>query len=295
MDTDIKAFLDFVSIEKGLSKNTLLSYARDLRRYVAFLKKSKKPDLESVTRGDITDFLFKEKDRGLSARSISRELVAVRMLHRFLTQEGRLKEDVAAVLEAPKLWKTLPEALSEAEVERLLKAPNARKPQGSRDQACLELMYAAGLRASEAAGLKLGHLNFEEGMIRVTGKGDKERMVPVGKAARQSLRRYLDGARNRWVKDRAEDALFVTHFGRKMSRQAIWALLKKYAKETRIQKKIYPHILRHSFATHLLENGADLRVVQELLGHADISTTQIYTHMDKSRLKGIHQKFHPRP
>ena len=294
-DAEIKSFLDFVSIEKGLSKNTLLSYARDLKQYARFLKKRKRSGLDSVDRSEITDFLLEERDRGLSARSVSRALVAVRMLHRFLTQEGRLKEDVAEALEAPKLWKTLPEALSVSEVETLLKSPNARKPQGARDQACLELMYAAGLRVSEAASLKLNHVNFDEGILRVTGKGDKERLVPVGRAARQSLKRYLDGARKAWVEGRPEEALFVTRLGRKMSRQAIWVLLRKYAKASGIRKKVYPHILRHSFATHLLENGADLRVVQELLGHADISTTQIYTHMDKSRLKGIHQKFHPRP
>ena len=295
VDGEIKSFLDFVSIEKGLSKNTLLSYARDLRHYARFLKKGKRADLGSVDRAEITNFLLEERDRGLSARSVSRALVAVRMLHRFLTQEGRLKEDVAEAMEAPKLWKTLPEALSVAEVEVLLKSPNTRKPQGMRDQACLELMYAAGLRVSEAASLQLNHLNFNEGILRVTGKGDKQRLVPVGRAARQSLKRYLDGARKEWVQGRSEEALFVTRLGRKMSRQAIWVLLRKYAKTSGLRKKVYPHILRHSFATHLLENGADLRVVQELLGHADIFTTQIYTHMDKSRLKGIHQKFHPRP
>ncbi len=295
MDADIKSFLNFVSIEKGLSKNTLLSYARDLRRYAAFLKKRKLAELTRVGREDITDFLLEEKDRGLSARSVARALVAVRMLHRFLTQEGRLKEDAAELLETPKLWKTLPEVLSVAEVEVLLKSPSGRNLQGLRDQACLELMYAAGLRASEVTGLKLGQLNFEEGIVRVTGKGEKERMVPVGRPARPSPRGFLDRARNRWVKGAEEDAFFVTRFGRKMSRQAVWKILRKYAKESRLQKKVYPHILRHSFATHLLENGADLRVVQELLGHADISTTQIYTHMDKSRLKGIHKKFHPRP
>lgn len=292
---EIKSFLDFVSIEKGLSKNTLLSYARDLRRYTAFLKKKKRSDLNDISRAEITDFLLEERDRGLSARSVARALVSVRMLHRFLAQEGRLKEDVAQALEAPKLWKTLPEALSVVEVETLLKSPNIRKPQGSRDQACLEILYAAGLRVSEVSSLKLDHVNFNEGILRVMGKGDKERLVPVGRAALRSLERYLGGARKHWLQGRAEEALFVTRLGRKMSRQAIWALLKKYAKAAGIRKKVYPHILRHSFATHLLENGADLRVVQELLGHADISTTQIYTHMDKSRLKGIHQKFHPRP
>lgn len=295
MEAEIKSFLDFVSIEKGLSKNTLLSYARDLRQYAAFLKKRKQYDLRDVTRGEITDFLLAGKDRGLSARSLSRALVAVRMLHRFLAQEGRLKEDAAAAMEAPKLWKTLPEALSIAEIETLLRRPNVRKPQGVRDQACLELMYAAGLRVSEAASLNLNHINFDEGILRVTGKGDKQRLVPVGRTARASLKRYLEGARKKWTERYVEDAVFVTRLGRRMSRQAIWQVVRKHAKAAGIRKKVYPHILRHSFATHLLENGADLRVVQELLGHADISTTQIYTHIDKSRLKGIHQKFHPRP
>lgn len=295
MEEDIRSFLDFISIEKGLSRNTLISYRHDLRLYADFLKKKKVPGFDRVTRAEITDFLLEEKDREQTARSVSRALVAVRMLHRFLAQEGRIKEDVAAALEAPKVWKTLPEALSVDEIERLIKAPNAHKPQGSRDQACLELMYAAGLRASEAAGLKLSNLSFEEGVLRVYGKGSKERFVPVGRKALQSLKRYIGGARARWLKGRAEDALFVTRAGKKMSRVTIWQILKNNAKEAGIRKEVYPHILRHSFATHLLENGADLRVVQELLGHADISTTQIYTHMDKSRLKGIHQKFHPRP
>lgn len=295
MKEEIGAFLDFISIEKGLSHNTLLSYARDLRRYAAFIKKNNIAVLDRIGRSEISDFLLTEKDRGLSARSVSRALVAVRMFHRFLAREGRLKEDVAEAMEAPKIWKTLPEVLSISEIEVLLKVPDVRKAQGCRDQACLELMYAAGLRASEAAGLKLSHLSLDEGILRVRGKGDKERLVPVGRLALKSVKRYADSARNRLLKGRAEDALFVSRAGRKMSRQAIWAILKKCAREAGLRKKVTPHILRHSFATHLLENGADLRVVQELLGHADISTTQIYTHMDRSRLKGIHQKFHPRP
>lgn len=295
MKEDIRSFLDFISIEKGLSRNTLLSYARDLRQYTGFLKKKKIADLDRVGRSEITDFLLGEKDRGLSARSVSRSLVAVRMFHRFLAREGRLKEDVAEALEAPKICKTLPEVLSVSEIETLLKVPDVRKAQGRRDQACLELMYAAGLRVSEAANLKLVHLSLDEGILRVRGKGEKERLVPVGRLALRSVKRYTGGVRSRLLKGRAEDALFVTRAGRKMSRQAIWAMLKKAAHEAGLRKKVTPHILRHSFATHLLENGADLRVVQELLGHADISTTQIYTHMDKSRLKGIHQKFHPRP
>jgi integrase/recombinase XerD len=291
----VRLFLDSISIEKGLSKNTRLAYGRDLQRYAAFLKKAKVLSFDEVTRQEIMDFLLKERDRGLTPASVSRELVAVRMFHRFLAEEGRVKEDVTDAIEAPKLWKHLPEVLSVADVESLLKEPNTRRPQGVRDQAVLELMYAAGLRATEVTLLKIGHLNFETGYLRVSGKGDKERIVPMGKMARHSVERYLKNVRPGWVKGNSEDVLFVTHAGRRMSRQTVWAILKKYARTAGVRKKIYPHILRHSFATHLLENGADLRVVQELLGHSDISTTQIYTHVERSRLKGIHQKFHPRP
>ena len=293
----IRQFLDSLSIEKGLSRNTLLGYGRDLRRYAAYLEGKKKiSSLSKVSRREITDFLLHEKDRELEPTSIARALVAVRMFHRFLTDEGKLSEDVTDALESPKLWKKLPNYLSTSEVERLIAAPNARKSQGIRDQAVLELMYATGLRASEVTTLRLGSLDFEDGIVRILGKGSKERIVPMGRKARESVRRYLDRARPEWAKKGgAGEALFLTRLGKPMSRQSVWAILKDCAKKSRLGKKIYPHILRHSFATHLLEGGADLRVVQELLGHADIVTTQIYTHVDKSRLKGIHQKFHPRP
>lgn len=290
----LELFLDYLSIEKGLSKNTLLAYRRDLKRYLGFLKTHGRPSLDAVTRKEIMDFLVEDRERGLNPSSVSRALVAVRMFHRFLAQEGKIPQDVTDVLEAPKLWKHLPEVLSLSEVETLLKAPNFRKLQGLRDQAVLELMYATGLRASEVTNLKTAHLNLEAGILRVTGKGDKQRVVPVGKAAKKSVDAYLRRARAQWVKSASEDALFVSRLGKKFSRQSVWGILKKYAKEAGIRKKIYPHILRHSFATHLLEGGADLRVVQELLGHSDIATTQIYTHVEKSRLKSIHQKFHPR-
>ncbi len=295
MKESLGLFLDYLSIEKGLSKNTLSAYRRDLNRYFHFLEKRKLRSLEAVTRREITDFLLSERDRGLEPSSVARGQVAIRMLHRFLTQEGRIREDVTQALESPKIWKHLPDCLSADEVSRLLAAPDTRQPQGLRDQACLELMYAAGLRASEAAALKTGNLSPESGTLRVAGKGEKERMVPVGRAALKSLERYLRTVRPKWLKGRAEDALFVTKFGRRMSRQTVWAILKRNATAAGIHKTVYPHILRHSFATHLLENGADLRIVQELLGHSDIATTQIYTHVEKSRLKGIHKKFHPRP
>ena len=293
----IRQFLDSLSIEKGLSRNTLLGYGRDLKRYADYLEKKKKITvLAKVGRREITDFLLHEKDRDLEPTSIARALVAVRMFHRFLTDEGQLSEDVTDALESPKLWKKLPNYLSASEVVRLLSAPNLRRAQGLRDQALLELMYATGMRASEATTLRLSSLDFEDGIVRILGKGSKERIVPMGRKARESVRRYLERGRPEWAKRAgATEALFLTRLGKPMSRQSVWAILKVSAKKSGLGKKVYPHILRHSFATHLLEGGADLRVVQELLGHADIVTTQIYTHVDRARLKGIHQKFHPRP
>ena len=291
----IRLFLDSLCVEKGLAKNTTLSYGRDLKRYAAFLKKRGRDSAEGVTRKEVMDFLLSERDRELSPVSVARELVAIRVFHRFLVAEGKIPHDVTESLEAPKLWKHLPEALSVPEIEALLKAPDTRKPQGVRDQALLEFMYATGSRASEAASMKVGSLNFEAGYARIRGKGEKERLVPVGKAARESLRRYLKRTRPRWLKDPREEALFLTRQGKGMSRVTVWMILKKHARAARIHKPIYPHIFRHSFATHLLEGGADLRVVQELLGHSDIATTQIYTHVEKARLKSIHAKFHPRP
>ena len=292
----IRQFLDSLSLEKGLSRNTLLGYGRDLRRYARFLERQKISSPEKVRRREVMDFLLHEKDRRLGPASIARALVSIRMFHRFLAEEGKVAQDVTEALESPKLWKHLPECLSASEVERLLKTPNPRRVQGIRDQALLERMYATGLRASEVTALKLSSLDFQDGTLRVLGKGSKERIVPIGRKACESVRRYIARGRPRWLK-RGKDveALFLTQQGKAMSRQSVWAILKKAARSSGLRKKVYPHILRHSFATHLLEGGADLRVVQELLGHADIVTTQIYTHLDRSRLKGVHQKFHPRP
>ncbi len=293
----VKLFLDSLTVEKGLSRNTVLSYGADLEKYIFFLKKKKISSFLSVGRRDVMDFLLQEKDRNLEPASLARGLVAIRMFHRFLVDEGKVSENATDSLESPKLWKKLPECLTLPEVERLLKSPNARIAQGMRDQAVLELMYATGLRASEVTTLKVSSLDFQGGVLRVMGKGFKERVVPMGRKSQECVTRYLSKARAEWLKSKTEPVswLFITQQRKPMSRQTVWAILKKHAKNSGIRKKVYPHILRHSFATHLLENGADLRVVQELLGHADIVTTQIYTHMDKSRLKGIHQKFHPRP
>lgn len=290
MTEELEAFLDSISVERGLSGNTRAAYNRDLRRYLDYLKGRRVASLERVRRQHISDFLLAEKDRGLQASSVARALAAVRMFHRFLAQENRVTQDVAEALETPRRWKTLPEYLTPAEMERLLDAPDAQTPEGVRDRAVLELIYACGLRASEVTALDVGHVNLDTGYVKVFGKGGKERMVPVGSAARRAIERYLSRRSTA-----GGQALFPGTGGRRMTRQAVWTLIRRWARAAGLPKKVYPHLLRHSFATHLLEGGADLRVVQELLGHSDISTTQIYTHVDPSRLKGIHQKFHPRP
>ena len=295
MNKNIDQFLDYLSVERGLAKNTLTSYGRDLNKFATYLEKEHISSFTNVKKSDITDFMLFQKDKGLSANSIARGLAAMKVFFRFLAREGVLKTDVASVIETPKLWKHLPEPLSFSEVDKLLKAPNPKDWIGIRDKACLELMYATGLRASEVVNLNLWDVNLSLGVIRCIGKGSKERVVPLGEVAKTAIKRYNDKVRPKLLKTASEGGLFLTRLGRKMSRQMLWKIIKGYKKKTRIDKDITPHTLRHSFATHLLERGADLRVVQEMLGHSNISTTQIYTHINKERLKSIHRKFHPRP
>lgn len=295
MDKSISQFLDYLSVERGLSKNTLVSYARDLNKFAAYLKNKHISSFDGVKKSDITDFMLCQKDKGLAANSISRGLAAMKVFFRFLAREGVLRTDIASVIETPKHWQHLPEVLSSKEVEKLLGTPNQKEWIGLRDKACLELMYASGLRVSEAINLNLHDINLDLGIVRCIGKGSKERVVPLGSKAKIAIARYIDKVRPKLLKSASEGGLFLTRLGKKMSRQMMWKIIKGYAKKSRINKVITPHMLRHSFATHLLEGGADLRVVQEMLGHADISTTQIYTHIDKERLKSIHRKFHPRP
>ncbi|MBI4387704.1 MAG: tyrosine recombinase XerD, partial [Candidatus Omnitrophica bacterium] len=234
-----------------------------------------------------------EKDAGIQAPSIARALVSIKILHRFLAREKRIKEDVTSVLTLPKLWKKLPNFLTSQEVEKILAAPNARTDDGSRDRAILELLYGCGIRVSELVNLKKENVNLEAGFLKCIGKGNKERVVPLGKMAKEAIESYLNRAAKSNKKE--SDQLFPSRKKKdQVSRQLIWSLIKKYAKKARIGKNITPHTFRHSYATHLLEGGADLRVVQELLGHADISTTQIYTHVSKDRLKAVYSQFHPR-
>lgn len=291
----LEEFLNYLSVERGLSKNTIASYRTDLAHFIGYLEKKGMEDIDSVKRQDITNYLLYLKDNGLSSNSISRALAAIKVFYKFLAQERLAKDDVAGILESPKLIRPLPNVLGIVEVDKLLNAPDTRSWMGIRDKAALEIIYATGMRVSEAADLTLDGLNLDVGFIKCKGKGDKERVVPIGKKARDSVSRYIDKVRPRLIKKGRHDShLFLTRLGKKVSRQSLWKMIKRYTKIARIKKEVTPHTLRHSFATHLLEGGADLRVVQEMLGHADISTTQIYTHVNKERLKAIHRQFHPR-
>lgn len=292
----IDEFLNYLIVERGLAENTIMAYRRDLEKFVLHLDSSGVKSIESVDKNALNRYLLKLKDRGLSSNSISRSLAAIKMFFRFLANENYLKDNITSVMESPKLWKKLPDALSISEVEKVLEAPNARNWLGVRDKACLELMYATGMRVSEITGLKLGDVNLDVGFVRCVGKGSKERIVPLGRAAKQAMERYLRKTRPELLKKKTlEPGLFLTRLGKRMSRQNFWKMIRRYTRQAGIKKHISPHTLRHSFATHLLEGGADLRVVQEMLGHANISTTQIYTHINKERLKSIHHKYHPRP
>jgi len=287
-------FLNYLTVERGLSRNTIAAYRTDLAHFIARMEAAGLNDAGRVKRQDIAGYLLYLKDKGIGSNSISRALVAIKMFYRFLVTEHLVKEDIPGVLESPKLIRALPDVLNISEVDKLLAEPDLRDPVGIRDKAALELMYATGMRVSEMVELAKDGLNFDVGFVKCKGKGGKERIVPVGKKAKEALARYIDKARPAFLKGKSDPHLFISRLGKKISRVSFWKMIKRYAKMARIKKDITPHTLRHSFATHLLERGADLRVVQEMLGHADISTTQFYTHIDRTRLKSIHKQFHPR-
>ena len=294
MQALLNQFLDYVILERGLSPNTKEAYQNDLRNFLAYLKKKKISTLNAVTRRQIVDYLMQARDKGLNTSSISRRLVAIKVFFRYLQQEGLLNDNVTDSMESPRLWKVLPETLSYTEVEKLLNAPDETKKLGLRDKALLELLYGTGLRVSELSNLTLDDLHLDAEYIRCMGKGKKERVVPIGRSARETLVRYINTLRAELCKNDYERHLFLNIRGMAFSRKGIWKLIKGYAIQAGISKNVTPHTLRHSFASHLLANGAPLRVIQEMLGHADITTTQIYTHVDQSRLKAIHEKYHPR-
>jgi integrase/recombinase XerD len=288
-------FLSHLRVERGLSENTVSSYASDLIKYYGHLARIKKMPL-LVKREDIAEYTgVLKKEKGLAARTIARNLSAIKMFYRFLITEGKLTENPARLLDPIKLPGRLPGTLSHQEVDSLLAAPDIKTDIGQRDSAMLELLYATGLRVSELVGLHLVNVSLEPGYVRSIGKGSKERIVPMGDKARDALRLYLNYGRRELIKGGNTPFLFLNAKGSSMSRQGFWKIIKKYGIMAGITKRITPHSLRHSFATHLLEGGADLRSVQIMLGHSDISTTQIYTHVSRERLKRIHEKYHPRP
>jgi len=286
-------FINYLRLERGLADNTIQAYSRDLTKFTQFLEKSDLNPLQ-ISRDQISEYAGTLR-KGLSARSVARNISATKMFFRFLTSEGYIKENPARLLETPRLPRRLPDVLSMAEVERLLAKPDPSTPMGKRDCAMLELLYATGLRVSELVGLKVLSINLESGHVRTFGKGSKERLVPMGGKAIQAVREYVSNGRFQLLKGANLPYLFLNFRGRPLTRQGFWKIIKKYGKEAGIQKEITPHSLRHSFASHLLEAGADLRSVQVMLGHEDISTTQIYTHVTRKRLKELHAKCHPRP
>ena len=296
----IDRYLAGLLSERGLSANTVAGYRRDLGKLQAFLEMQGRKTPAELSRADVPRLLEFLRGQGLASPSVARCLAACRGFYRFLLREGQLREDPFLDVTVPTGSRRLPKALSVAEVQRLLDTPGGndtgrgRHPEALRDDAMLEVLYATGLRVSELVKLDLGSINLSAGFLRATGKGSKQRVVPLGAVAIRKLRRYLASGRPHLLKSRSSNCVFVTRSARGLTRQGFWKILRRYARAARIRRPISPHMLRHSFATHLLERGADLRVVQSLLGHANITTTQIYTHVERGRLKHLHKRFHPR-
>ena len=295
IDNAIDNFINYIASEKGLSRNTISSYSTDLKRFSDFLHGLGITDVSGITTDRILVFLKSLKTSRLSSSSVIRYQVTIRNFFRFMLKEGVLKKDPVHILELPKRDRKLPQVMNESEVESLLNSPSLiqDKKRQIRDRAMFEVMYATGLRVSELVGMTLNSIEMTVGFIKVKGKGSKERIVPIGDAAKEAVAHYLEEGRPAFLR-RTTDALFLTQQGEAFSRQGFWKLLKTYLKKTNITKHVTPHTLRHSFATHLLEHGADLRSVQLMLGHSDISTTQIYTHINTEMLKRIYDKYHPR-
>ena len=293
MNQLLDQFIDYLSVERGLAANTLEAYRRDLTKFFGFLDRESSASIEGAGSRDIIAYLIYLRKSNLAIRSISRNLVAVRMFYKFLVNEDVINDDPTLNLDSPKTGLSLPEVLSQDEVERLLALPN-NKEQGIKDSAILELLYATGMRVSELINLPIDNIDLHEGYLKCIGKGSKERIIPVGRKAQKAVKKYIDRVRIRYVARGSSNMLFITRLGRRYTRQGIWKIIKKYAGLVNSDRKLTVHTLRHCFATHLLSQGADLRSVQEMLGHVDISTTQIYTHIDRARLREVHQKFHPR-
>jgi integrase/recombinase XerD len=286
-------YLDHLRVERGLAANSLLAYGRDLARLGVYARGRRK-SLLALRQADLADFMGSLRSAGLSPRSVARSVHCIRGLYRFAVREGRLPVDPMENLKAPRAFKGLPRCLTPAQVDALLEAPDAATPLGIRDRAILEVLYASGLRVSELIGLKPGDLDLEVGLLTCFGKGRKERLVPVGGVAVRWVVRYLREVRPRLAKDVGDPSLFLNQRGRRLSRMGLWSIVRRHAVTAGVERILTPHVLRHSFASHLLERGADLRSLQAMLGHADISTTQIYTHVTRERLRKIYDQFHPR-
>ena len=289
----VKRFLDYLFVECGLAGNTVTAYQRDLCEFWDEVTE-RRPDIAELTIQDVQQHLISLQHRGLSLNSIARHVAAIRMFLRHLQAERVLQRDVVSLLDSPKKWQTIPQTVHEREVDALLNAPDLADEYYLRDRALLELLYATGIRVSEAASLICGQLDLKVGYLRCVGKGGKERIIPVGSSAVRALKAYLKRLRPSLVRQHTGDALFLSRTGRPLDRTSIWRLVRKYASSVGLDAKITPHTLRHCFATHLLAGEADLRIVQELLGHADVSTTQVYLHVDEARLKEVHRRYHPR-
>lgn len=290
----IEGFIQYLSVERGLAKNTLIAYKRDLVKYAYFLERGGVTAIQQISRQKVSEYIYDQKKSGMQVTSICRSLAAVKMFHRFLVREGFCHEDPTALVDTPKIWKRVPDVLSQPEVLAMIKASDGEEWQQVRDHAIIEMFYASGMRVSELVNLRVENVNFEVGYIRCIGKGSKERLVPIGRQAREAATRYLNEVRPGLIKQGNPPQVFLSRLGKHLSRQSIWKIIKHYALKAGVSKTIKPHTLRHSFATHMLEHGADLRSVQEMLGHADISTTQVYTHVDRERLRTVHKQFHPR-
>jgi integrase/recombinase XerD len=293
LETQIRTFLNCLRVEKGLSDNTIQAYRRDIAKFAAFAA-TRKLGTRDVRRGDVVDFLGTLYRKGLDSRSVARHLVTIRHFFRFALMEGYVQEDPAATIESPRFRQSLPEFLSLEEVDRLLQQPDTKAIVGMRDRAMIELMYSCGLRVSELCGLRVADLQAEAGCLRCIGKGDKERLVPVGRQALEAVQRYQRASRPKLLREGTSPHLFLNKAGRTVGRITFWKTLGGYGRKAGLRKALTPHMLRHSFATHLLDRGADLRSVQMMLGHSDISTTQIYTHVVEERLKQVYKAHHPR-
>jgi integrase/recombinase XerD len=293
VEAQVRTFLNYLRVEKGLSDNTIQAYRRDMAKFASFAAE-RKAGVTELRREHVVDFLGTLYRRNLDSRSVARHLVTIRHFFRFLLLEGAIESDPAANIESPKFRQSLPEFLSVDEVDRLLRQPDKNDVVGIRDRAMIELMYSTGLRVSELCGLRVSDLQMEPGCLRCIGKGNKERLVPVGKRALEAVQTYLRDARQALARGVASPYLFLNQKGHKLNRIAFWKILGEYGRKAGLRKSLTPHMLRHSFATHLLDRGADLRSVQMMLGHSDISTTQIYTHVVEERLKQVYNAHHPR-